>query len=160
MAARRAARWSVALAAALVAAGCGGGSAPAGSASCDVTSQKDWLRSYMLDWYYWSGTAPNPAPDGFTTVQAYFDALKYTAYPAPRGPTDPWSYSQDSASYNQFFGEGQTLGYGLFVNGNERQLPLRVRMTEPKSAAGLAGIASTCPWRLTTNWWTCSTIYS
>jgi carboxyl-terminal processing protease len=139
MLARRAARWLAALAAALALLACGGGgSAPAGSASCDLASQQDWLRSYMLDWYYWSGTSPNPAPSGFTTLQTYFDALKFTNYPG-RG-TDPWSYYQDSASYNQFFSEGQTLGYGLFVNGTERQLPLRVRMTEPKSPAGLAGL--------------------
>jgi len=127
------------LAAALLLAGCGGGDdAPKGAASCDLAGQQDWLRSYMLDWYYWTGVAPNPAPAGFTTLQAYFDALRYPGTATQRG--DVWSYFQDTASYNQFFAEGQTLGYGLFVNGGERQLPLKVRMTEPQSAAAAAGL--------------------
>ena len=32
------------------------------------------------------------------------------------------------------------MGYGLFVNGLEQQLPLRVRMTEPQSPAAAAGL--------------------
>lgn len=122
-------------------AGCGGGGGsdvPQGSAQCDLDSQKTWLRGYMQDWYYWSGSAPNPAPTAYPTLAAYFGALKYTAY--PRYGTEPWSYFQDSASYNQFFAEGRTLGYGLFVNGSERQLPLKVRLTEPRSPAAAAGL--------------------
>ena len=134
-------KWSAMAAAVLLLAACGGGGgAPSGSASCDVASQKDWLRGYMLDWYYWSGSSPNPEPAGYATLAAYFDALKYANYPGRGDGIDPWSNYQDSASYNQFFTEGQTLGYGLFVNGNERQLPLRVRMTEPQSPAAAAGL--------------------
>ncbi len=139
MVARRAARWSAALAAALALAACGGGSdAPAGSTGCDLASQQGWLRAYMLDWYYWSGRSPNPEPAGFTTLASYFNALKFASYGTIG--VEPWSYFQDSASYNRFFSEGQTLGYGLFVNGIERQLPLRVRMTEPLSPAAAAGL--------------------
>lgn len=122
-------------------AGCGGGGggdAPQGSAQCDVDSQKTWLRGYMQDWYYWSGVAPDPAPAAYPTLAAYFGARKFTAY--PRYGTEPWSYFQDTASYNQFFAEGRSLGYGLFVNGSERQLPLRVRLTEPRSPAAAAGL--------------------
>ena len=118
--------------------GGGGGDAPQGSAQCDVDSQKTWLRGYMQDWYYWSGVAPDPAPAAYPTLAAYFGARKFTAY--PRYGTEPWSYFQDTASYNQFFAEGRSLGYGLFVNGSERQLPLRVRLTEPRSPAAAAGL--------------------
>lgn len=133
----RAATWL--LAALLAACGGGGGSdAPQGSAQCDLASQKAWLRGYMQDWYYWSGSAPNPEPAGYPTLADYFGALKFAAY--PRYGTEPWSYFQDSASYNRFFAEGRTLGYGLFVNGSERQLPLKVRLTEPLSPAAAAGL--------------------
>ena len=127
-------------AAALLLAACGGGgsSAPAGASSCDLATQQDWLRGYMLDWYYWSGSAPNPEPTGYASVADYFGALKFTGSAAV--PLDKWSYLQDSASYNQFFGEGRTLGYGLFVNGLEQRLPLRVRMTEPQSSAAAMGL--------------------
>ncbi|MBX3607685.1 MAG: peptidase S41 [Piscinibacter sp.] len=122
----------------LAACGGGGGGTPAPAASCDLATQQDWLRSYMLDWYLWSGRAPNPAPSGFDSLQTYFDALRFAGDATTRA--DVWSYYQDSASYNQFFAEGQTMGYGLFVNGNERQLPLRVRMVEPQGPAALAGL--------------------
>jgi carboxyl-terminal processing protease len=126
--------------AALSACGGGGGNggAPAGSASCELAAQQSWLRSYMLDWYYWSGSSPNPDPGGYTSVDTYYGALKYGGNGSV--PADRWSYLQDSASYSQFFEEGRTLGYGLFVNGIELQLPLKVRMTEPLSPAATAGL--------------------
>ncbi len=126
------------LAAAVLLAACGGGGggSSGGSAACDVASQKDWLRGYMLDWYYWTGLSPNPDPAGYATVDAYLNALRYANYPGARGPLDPWSYVQDSASYNQFFAEGRSTGYGFSVNGIEAQLPLKVRYVEPLSPAG------------------------
>jgi carboxyl-terminal processing protease len=118
----------------LALAGCGGGnSSSGGSATCDVAAQDTWLRSYMLDKYYWSGTSPSPDPSTFTTVQSYFDAQRFAGSAAV--PFDRWSYIQDSASYTQFFAEGMTLGYGIFVNGVELQLPLRVRFVEAASPA-------------------------
>jgi carboxyl-terminal processing protease len=133
--------WSAALLLAALLAGCGGGGGndvPQGSAQCDLDSQKTWLRGYMRDWYYWNASAPNPEPAGFATLADYFGALKYASY--PRYGLEPWSFYQSSASYNQFYAEGRTLGYGLFVNGNERQLPLKVRLTEPLSPAAAAGL--------------------
>ncbi|MGE4051613.1 MAG: PDZ domain-containing protein, partial [Piscinibacter sp.] len=105
-----------------------------------MSAQKDWLRSYMLDWYYWTGQSPNPEPAGFATLDAYFQALKYTSYPGVPNGIDPWSNYQSTASYNQFFAEGRSTGYGVAVNGLEGQLPLKVRYVEPQSPAGLAGL--------------------
>lgn len=135
-------KWAATAAATVLLAACGGGGggSPAGSASCDVASQKDWLRSYMLDWYYWSGSSPNPEPAGYATLAAYFEALKYTGYPGALGPVDPWSGYVDSVTYKRFFAEGRAMDYGIFVNGREGQLPLRIRMVEPKSPAALAGL--------------------
>jgi hypothetical protein len=56
-------------------------------------------------------------------------------------PADRWSYISDSTSYNQFFQEGKTLGYGIFVNGLELQLPLKVRFVEAQSPAAQQGLA-------------------
>ena len=126
-------RQGVALAAAVLLAGCGGGSDNSGSASCDVPAQNAWLRSYMLDAYYWTGRAPSPDPTGYATVQSYFEAQFFAGDSVV--PKDRWSYIQDTASYNQFFGDGQTLGYGIFVNGIELKLPLKVRYTEAQSPA-------------------------
>lgn len=120
-------------------AGCGGDDGgPAPAASCDLPTQQAWLRSYMRDWYLWSGRATSPAPAGFTTLASYFEALRFAGDATTRA--DVWSFYQSTASYDQFYAEGQTMGYGLFVNGIERALPLRVRMVEPQGPAALAGL--------------------
>lgn len=137
-------RWSVALAAAVLA-GCGGGGDGGGGsepASCSVTDQKIWLREYMRDWYFWYGLSPSPDPGGYSSVDGYFEAL---LSPGGSGfPADKWSYTTSSASHEQFFGEGKNMGYGLFVNGLEVQghpdRPLRLRYIEPQSPAGQAGM--------------------
>ncbi len=131
---------SIAAAALLAACGGGGGGSPGGSAACDVGTQKDWLRGYMLDWYYWTGQSPDPEPAGYSTLDAYFQALKYTGYPGVPDGIDPWSNVQSTASYNQFFAEGRSTGYGFAVNGLEGQLPLKVRYVEPQSPAAAAGL--------------------
>jgi hypothetical protein len=131
---------AAAFAAALLLVACGGGGgAPAGSASCEVAAQNTWLRSYMRDWYFWSGTAPDPDPTPYAAVADYFEALRFPGDAA--WPKDRWSVISDSASYNLYYGEGQTLGYGVFINGIEYTLPLRLRHVEPKSPAADAGLA-------------------
>lgn len=140
---RRLASFGTSIAAAVLLAACGGGGgggSPDGSNACDVASQKSWLRSYMLDWYYWTGLSPNPEPAGYATLDAYFAALKYTNYPGVPNGIDPWSGYQSTASYNQFFAEGRSTGYGVSINGLEGQLPLKIRYVEPQSPAGLAGL--------------------
>lgn len=124
---------------------CGGGSSSSGAASvagpdqCSAPAQKDSLRSYMLDNYLWSGASPNPEPTGFDSLQSYFDALLFRG--AAGVPADRWSYISESASYNQYFEDGKTLGYGVAVNGLEQLLPLKLRYVEPQSPAAAQGLA-------------------
>jgi carboxyl-terminal processing protease len=136
--------------------GGGGGDGPTGGiggpGSCSVADQNTWLRSYFNTNYYWYALAPNPSPAGFGSVDAYFDALLYNGGGLiPNGggatwPSDRYSYFQSTASFNQFFGDGQTLGYGVAVNGLEAVTSgatrLFVRYIEPASpAAQTPGIA-------------------
>lgn len=131
-------------------AGCGGGGsgdgdpgAVAGAAECSVDAQKSWLAGYMEEWYFWRSLAPRPPATGFASVPEYFRALLYTGSD-PAFPADRWSGSEASESYNRFYGEGQTLGYGLAVAGLEvagqAGRPLLVRQVEPLSPAGAAGL--------------------
>jgi hypothetical protein len=113
---------------------------PPPSATCTTDAQKDWLRSYMQDQYLWSGASPNPAPAGYASVPNYFAALLYPGDSVNGVPADKWSYISDAASYTQFFTDGQTLGYGLFVNGLELKLPLKVRFIEAQSPAASQGL--------------------
>ena len=126
----------------LVLAGCGGGgdTAPAAATpeTCTASAQKDWLRSYMNDAYFWAGLAPSPAPKPEQTLAGYFPTLLFQG--DAQTPADRWSYLSDRVAYSQFFDEGQTLGYGIAVNGLEAQLPLKIRYVEPASPAARAGL--------------------
>jgi C-terminal processing protease CtpA/Prc len=132
-------------------AACGGGdddfngNCPATAASGSVADRQDWLRCYFNDNYLWYQLAPNPSPNSFSTLDAYFDALLYDGGdPIPGGsgatwPADRYSGYQSTESFNRFFGDGQSLGYGLAVNGLEAvsqgATRLFVRYVEPLSPA-------------------------
>lgn len=132
---------------ALLLAACGGGGGGASDtgapASCSVTDQKLWLRDYMDEWYFWTRLSPRPAPETFETLQGFFEASLYTGTDA-RFPKDRFSRSEPEQRFTQFYGEGRTLGYGLFVAGLEilgrPDEPLRVRYVEPQSDAALRGL--------------------
>ena len=110
---------------AVLLAACGGGS----TGRCDGNDDKSWLCGYMSEWYFWYATSPTPAPSAYATLDSYFNALLFQGDAA--FPADGYSYYEPTASFNQFFGDGETLGYGLFVAGLEVEgradLPLRVR---------------------------------
>lgn len=131
----------LALLLALGLAGCGGGGE---DASCSETGQKAWLADYMNDWYFWYALSPRPPAAGYATAQDYFDALLYTGT-SNTFPADRWSYSQSTESFNRFYGDGATLGYGLAVAALELErdgsLPLFVRYVEPLSPAAAQGVA-------------------
>ena len=128
-------------------AACGGGSetpstAPA-PANCSVSEQKTRLGDYMNDWYFWYRLSPRPDAGAYASVESYFDALLYTGIDASF-PRDRWSRSESTESFNRFFGDGSTLGYGVSVNGIEvsglPNAPLLVRYVEPLSPAAVQGV--------------------
>lgn len=128
-----------------VLASCGGGGSSdvAPPSSCAVADQKTWLGDYMNEWYFWYRLAPQPQADGYATVGAYFDALLYRGTDAAF-PADRWSRYESTESFNRFFGDGATMGYGLSVNGLEAVAtpgtPLYVRYIEPLSDAAAQGV--------------------
>ncbi len=139
-------RLAAPVALAVLLAACGGGDdrqTPAPAAGCSVDEQKSWLGGYMREWYFWSAIAPHPDPLAYATVQEYFDALLYPGGVAGV-PADRWSRTESTESFNRFYGEGATLGYGLSVAGLEvagqAGKPLRVRHVEPLSDAAAQGL--------------------
>ena len=139
-------------------AACGGGGGDGGTPpplTCSTAGQQDWLQTYMNDSYFWYALSPKPSPAGFSTVDSYFDALVYRgggqipgAAPGTLWPSDRYSGFQSTESFNRFFGDGQTLGYGVSVAGIEVTTPspqptqpLYVRYIEPLSPAATAGVA-------------------
>jgi carboxyl-terminal processing protease len=152
---QRKTNWPAATVLATLLAACGGGG-DGGSggtpppATCSVPDRQSFLATYFNDNYFWYALSPKPTPGGTATVEAYFDALLYRGgglIPNGNGavwPIDRYSGFQSTESYNRFFGDGQTLGYGLAVNGLEavaQQAPrLFVRYVEPASPAAVAGV--------------------
>jgi hypothetical protein len=126
-------------------AACGGGGDSGGSSAgtCTVAEHKQWLGNYMNEWYFWYRLAPQPDPAPYIDVDSYFGALLYTGTNASF-PADRWSRSETDESFNRFFGDGATLGYGVSVAGIEvagdGTQPLYVRHVEPSSPAGALGV--------------------
>src|SRR5207247_4858233 len=102
----------------LVLGGCGGGGGGYDGTppplSCSLSDQKTWLKSYMDDWYFWYSLMPSVNAASYSSIDTYFDALLYRGGSAAF-PADRWSYTQSTAEFDRFYGDGQTLGYGLFV---------------------------------------------
>lgn len=130
--------------------GCGGGgsSDDNGNAkrvtNCDPASRKAALADYFNEWYFWTSASPKPAANGSHTLSAYFDALLYTGNAGAGVPADRWSYYETTESFNRFFGDGRTVGYGVAVAGLEVEgrpdQPLYVRYVDPRSPAAAAGV--------------------
>lgn len=151
-------KWTLAAVLAALLAACGGGGDDAGSigddvrppASSSVLDRQDFLARYFNAEYFWYALSPKPAVGSTATVESYFDALLYRGgglIPNGNGavwPSDRYSGFQSTESYNRFFGDGQTLGYGMAVNGLEaveqRATRLFVRYVEPASPAATAGV--------------------
>jgi len=140
----------LAVAVSLGLAACGGGgddtggrNPPPAASECSISGQQRWLADYMDEWYFWYRLSPRPAPSGFADVASYFSALLYTGGD-PRFPADRYSFSESTESFNRFYGDGATLGYGMAVAGLEvlgqPAQPLWVRAVEPGSPAAIAGV--------------------
>lgn len=115
---------------ALSACGSGGGDAPAAATEPKAPSA-DYLVSYLYDWYYWvDRLPPAPAPD------SYADA--HEALAALRVDQDRYSYIEAAASYDAFFDEGRSLGFGITYQVEADALALR--LVQPRSPAHAAGM--------------------
>lgn len=116
---------------------------PSAPASCSLPDQKAWLSSWMNEAYFWYALSPRPDAAPYPTVQAYFDALLYTGA-SSSFPADRWSYLQTTEAFERFYGDGQTLGYGVSVSGVEAagqsDQPLYVRYVEVASDANARGV--------------------
>jgi C-terminal processing protease CtpA/Prc len=146
------------LAAALAACGGGGGGGgggnSGGSGTPDITAglpdgpgctqldRRSFLAEQFRTQYFYNDRSPVVDPQPEQLLDAYFKASLFKGNETI--PADRFSGYQTTEAYNQFYGEGKTLAYGLAVAGQEVQgkpdQPLWVRDVTPGSPAALADI--------------------
>jgi carboxyl-terminal processing protease len=85
-------------------------------------------RSYFWRTQLGAGTAAS------ATLDAYFQSLLFK-------PTDRFSFTQPTASFEQTFTEGRRTGYGYTLTWNAAAQLLQVRSVEPLSPVARAGLA-------------------
>lgn len=152
--ARRAGAATLLAATAVLLAACGGGGGGGSSGTADPTAglpdgpgctqldRRTFLADQFRTQYFYNDitAAVNPVPE--QGLDAYFKASLFKGNETI--PADRFSGYQTTEAYNQFFGEGKTLAYGLAVAGQEVQgrpdQPLWVRDITPGSPADGAGI--------------------
>lgn len=117
---------------AMALAGCGGGSpAPSGTgggnisatptptptptpAVCSLRSRQDWALAQLREWYLFPETLPASLdPGGFSSVQAYVDALTATA--RGQGRDRFFTFLTSIAEENRFFDTGSTAAFGIRI---------------------------------------------
>lgn len=131
-------KWLCYLAAAcLLLQGCGGSEESAGLPSsadaCSVTSQRESLREFMQQEYYWYAKL-GEAKESAETQDEYFRSMLYK-------PVDRYSFTESTAAFNQLFVEGRRVGFGYaLVWGDAERTVLKIRNVEPLSPAARAGL--------------------
>ncbi len=110
--------------------GGGGGGSPAAPAELEPPSA-GFLVSYLYDWYYWADRLPPmPAAGAYPDANAALAALKVAE--------DRYSYIEPAASYDAFFDQGRSLGFGITYQIEADALALR--LVQPRSPAHAAGL--------------------
>ena len=129
---------------ALVLPSCGGGSsptasstpAPGGSASgvtCTASGEISYVRDVLRQYYYWYKQLPDPDPSGFSSPEAYLEAVRYK-------PLDTtYSYITSKASSDAFYSDSQYIGFGLAYR-QTGDLEMRVTQVFPGSPMADAGL--------------------
>jgi carboxyl-terminal processing protease len=120
---------------------CGGGDAPelasepspTAAAACSIADQRQSLRTYMTDQYYWYSQLAAP-DESAGNIDGYFHSMLAK-------PADRYSFIETTAAHNALFVEGHRTGYGYsLVWADAAQTVLRVRYVEPLSPVAAAGL--------------------
>ncbi|HEY5908738.1 MAG TPA: S41 family peptidase [Vicinamibacteria bacterium] len=124
---------------ALILPGCGGGGdSPTDPTqtgdTCSTNGQVTFVRDTLQLWYFWYKNLPTPDLAGFSSPEAYLEAVRYK-------PLDTsFSYVANKAESDAFFSESQFIGIGLSTRQTGTS-ELRVSQVFPGSPAADAGLA-------------------
>jgi C-terminal processing protease CtpA/Prc len=135
----------VAVVAALLVAACGGGGGgsggttpPVSGGACGVEAQKQFVLSTTRDWYLFVDTLPAQVDTSqFATADDLLDSLTATARSQNRDRF--FSFIASIAEENQFFGAGESVGFGISTSVRTNNTQLFITQAFEGSAAGDAG---------------------
>jgi C-terminal processing protease CtpA/Prc len=109
------------------------GSGTGSSASCTTAGQCGFVRDALQQYYYWYRELPNPDTSGFSSPEAYLEAVRY------RTLDSSFSYITSKAASDAFFSDSQFIGFGLSYK-RTGDTELRLTQTFPGSPAAEAGL--------------------
>jgi len=122
-------------------AACGGGGSsssvitpPTTDSTCSTSGQVSFVRTTLRDIYYWYKDLPDPNPAGFSSPEAYLEAVRY------RPLDSSYSYITSRASSDAFYSESQFIGVGLSYR-QTGSTELRITQVFPGGSAAAAGLA-------------------
>jgi C-terminal processing protease CtpA/Prc len=104
------------------------------TADCSTLGQVQSVRTTLRDIYLWYKDLPDPSPTGFSSPEAYLEAVRYKALDTT------YSYIANKAESDAFFSESQFIGIGI----SSRQTgpaELRISQVFPGGPAAEAGLA-------------------
>lgn len=104
--------------------------APAPSSPGAAAAEIAYLDAYMRNWYLWRDRMPHPDLSQFSSAGTALKALTVSE--------DRFSYIDDAQTFNQFFDEGRTVGFGIGYTA--RDTSVWIRLIQPQSPAALAGL--------------------
>lgn len=112
-------------------------SSPPTSTSCSLASRQNFAASVLNEWYLFPETLPTTlSPAGYTSVQAYIDALTATA--RAQGRDRFFTYVTSIQEENAYFNSGASAGFGLrFSYQGNRLYVIEAFEGAPALAAGL-----------------------
>ncbi len=84
---------------------------PVTSAGCSVRERQDWAGGQLREWYLFPELIADVSPAGFSTVQAYIDALVAPARAQSRDRF--FTYITSIVEENAFFNSGASAGFGI-----------------------------------------------
>ena len=104
------------------------------TADCSTLGQVQSVRTTLRDIYLWYKDLPDPSPTGFTSPEAYLEAVRYKQLDTT------YSYIANKAESDAFFSESQFIGVGLSTRPTG-PAELRIAQVFPGGPAADAGLA-------------------
>lgn len=116
-----------------------------------LSTEKDWMRSYIDAQYLWYGEVPNINPSAanysderevFTSLDSYFNDLLTNAITPSGAPKDQFSFIYPTAAWDQLINSGAPVGYGIewYFASPTPPRGIRVAYVHANSPAAAAGV--------------------